>query len=76
MPNSASRSPLAPAAAWSYEGSEPSLSGSYLAGRSAAKLRDNDIASDYLGHALKADRGNPLLTEKMFLLELSEGNMP
>lgn len=68
--------PLAPSAAWSYERSEPSLSGSYLAGRSAAKLRDNDIASDYLGNALKVDQGNPLLTEKMFLLELSEGNMP
>jgi tetratricopeptide (TPR) repeat protein len=53
-----------------------SSSGSYLAGRSAAKLRDNDVASDYLTSALKADTGNPVLTEKIFLLELSEGNMP
>ena len=53
-----------------------SVSGSYLAGRSAAKLRDNDVASDYLANALKGDAGNPLLTERIFLLELSEGNMP
>ena len=53
-----------------------SSSGSYLAGRSAAKLRDNDIASNYLSSALDADSGNPVLTEKIFLLELSEGNMP
>ena len=51
-------------------------SGSYLAGRSAAKLRDNGHASDYLSDALKADAGNPILTEKIFLLELSEGNIP
>ncbi|WP_421693456.1 tetratricopeptide repeat protein [Aestuariivirga sp.] len=56
--------------------SDASISGSYLAGRSAAKLRDNDLASDYLSDALKADSGNPVLTEKIFLLELSEGNMP
>ena len=53
-----------------------SISGSYLAGRSAAKLRDNALASDYLLDALKLDAGNPVLTEKVFLLELSEGNMP
>ncbi len=52
-----------------------SSSGSYLAGRSAAKLRDNGHASDYLSNALKADVGNPILTEKIFLLELSEGNI-
>lgn len=53
-----------------------SVSGNYLAGRSAAKLRDNEAASDYLANALKGDAGNPLLTERIFLLELSEGNMP
>ena len=62
-------------AAFAYDPAASS-SGSYLAGRSAAKLRDNDIASDYLANALKADTGNPALTEKIFLLELSEGNMP
>jgi len=67
---------LPAAHALAYEGMEASPSGSYLAGRSAAKLRDNDLASDFLGHALKADSGNPILTEKVFLLELSEGNMP
>lgn len=63
-------------AALAYDPAASSLSGSYLAGRSAAKLRDNDIASNYLASALKADAGNPLLTEKIFLLELSEGDMP
>ena len=67
---------LPAANAHAYEGMEASPSGGYLAGRSAAKLRDNDLASDFLGHALKADAGNPILTEKVFLLELSEGNMP
>ena len=61
-----------PAAA--YEKPEASPSGSYLAGRSAAKLRDNDLASDYLNQVLKYDSGNPILVEKIFLLELSEGN--
>lgn len=62
-----------PAAA--YERPEASPSGSYLAGRSAAKLRDNDLASDYLNQVLKADEGNPILVEKIFLLDLSEGNI-
>ena len=34
-----------------------SSSGNYLAGRSAAKARDNGHASDYLSNALKADAG-------------------
>ena len=62
-----------PAAA--YEKPEASPSGSYLAGRSAAKLRDNDLASDYLNTVLQADEGNPILIEKIFLLDLSEGNI-
>lgn len=61
------------AAAFAYD---PSVSGNYLAGRSAAKLRDNDLASGYLSNALNSDIGNPVLTEKIFLLELSEGNIP
>ncbi len=68
--------PLSAGAALAYEQAGLSPSGSYLAGRSAAKLRDNDIASDYLTGTLKADEGNPVLTEKVFLLELSEGNLP
>jgi tetratricopeptide (TPR) repeat protein len=63
-------------AALAYDPAATSVSGSYLAGRSAAKLRDNDLASDYLTNALKSDTGNPILTEKIFLLELSEGDMP
>ena len=43
-------------AALAYD-SEVWSSGSYLAGRSAAKLRDNGHASDYLSSALKADAG-------------------
>ncbi len=54
---------------------EMSLSGSYLAGRTASKLRDNDVASDYLSRALRGDSGNPVLIERVFLLELSEGNI-
>ncbi len=68
--------PLSAGAALAYERAGLSPSGSYLAGRSAAKLRDNDLASDYLSSVLKADAGNPVLTEKVFLLELSEGNIP
>ena len=68
--------PLSAGAALAYDPAGLSPSGSYLAGRSAAKLRDNDLASEYLGGALKADEGNPVLTEKIFLLELSEGNLP
>jgi tetratricopeptide (TPR) repeat protein len=68
--------PLAGGFAAAYEKAAVSPSGSYLAGRSAAKLRDNDLASDYLKNVLKWDQGNPLLIEKIFLLELSEGNLP
>ncbi|MBC8037264.1 MAG: tetratricopeptide repeat protein [Rhizobiales bacterium] len=54
---------------------ETSLSGNYLAGRTASKLRDNDVASEYLSRALEGDSGNPVLIERVFLLELSEGNI-
>jgi tetratricopeptide (TPR) repeat protein len=63
-------------AALAYDPSSTSISGSYLAGRSAAKLRDNDRAAGYLADALRSDAGNPVLTEKIFLLELAEGNFP
>jgi tetratricopeptide (TPR) repeat protein len=64
-----------PAAAYERSG-EPSFSGSYLAGRSATKLRDNAEAAGFLGTALKTDTGNPLLIERVFLLELARGNIP
>ncbi|MBM3519779.1 MAG: hypothetical protein FJX63_03250, partial [Alphaproteobacteria bacterium] len=52
-----------------------SLSGTYLAGRSASKLRDNDLAADYLRQALELDSANPVLIERLFLLELAEGEL-
>ena len=55
-----------------YDGS---LAGSYLAGRSASKLRDNDVASDYFSRALSGDAANPYLVERVFMLELAEGNI-
>ncbi|MBI2717721.1 MAG: tetratricopeptide repeat protein [Rhizobiales bacterium] len=55
---------------------ELSLSGNYLAGRTASKLRDNDLASGYFTRALAADANNPVLIERIFLLELAEGNLP
>jgi tetratricopeptide (TPR) repeat protein len=67
--------PLFAPSALAYEKAEPSFAGSYLAGRSAIKLRDNDLASDYLSTALKSDAGNTLLIERIFLLQLSEGNL-
>jgi tetratricopeptide (TPR) repeat protein len=63
-----------PAAA-SQQASEPAFSGSYLAGRSASKLRDNAQASGYFARALQSDADNPLLVERVFLLELAGGNM-
>jgi tetratricopeptide (TPR) repeat protein len=53
-----------------------SLSGNYLAGRTAGKERDTEAAADYLSKALIEDPDNPVLIEKLFLLELSSGNMP
>lgn len=52
-----------------------SFSGSYLAGRSASKLRDNTLAAGYFGTALKTDSGNPLLVERVFLLKLASGDI-
>ena len=67
--------PLSAANAQAYDRAEGTFAGSYLAGRSAAKLRDNDLASGFLSDALKADAANPLLIERIFLLELSQGNL-
>jgi tetratricopeptide (TPR) repeat protein len=53
-----------------------SLSGNYLAARSADKARDGSEASDYLTRALLLDPGNPALIERLFLLELQSGDMP
>jgi tetratricopeptide (TPR) repeat protein len=53
-----------------------SLSGNYLAARSADKARDGQEASDYLTRALLLDPDNPALVERLFLLELQAGDMP
>ena len=53
-----------------------SLSGNYLAGRSADRGRDDEIAARYLSQALLEDPGNPVLIEKLFELELASGNVP
>jgi tetratricopeptide (TPR) repeat protein len=66
--------PVAPAFAYELV-ADGSLSGNYLAGRSASKLRDNDAASSYFERALQADLGNPVLVERVFTLELAEGNI-
>ena len=65
-----------PGAGLAYEvPADASLSGSYLAGRSASRLRDNDVASGYFARALEEDAGNPVLIERVFMLELAEGNI-
>jgi tetratricopeptide (TPR) repeat protein len=58
--------------------SEPTdsyLSGTYLAGRTAGRLRDMDAAIGYVADALKQDPGNIILTERLFMLELSSGDI-
>jgi tetratricopeptide (TPR) repeat protein len=52
------------------------FSGNYLAGLSASRARDNSVAADYLSKALLNDPKNPVLTEKLFFLEVAAGNMP
>ena len=52
-----------------------SLSGNFLASRSAAQAKDSAIASVYLEAALKQDPGNPGLVEQLFLMRLNNGNV-
>jgi tetratricopeptide (TPR) repeat protein len=52
-----------------------SLSGNYLAARSADKARDGDEAAEYLARALLLDPENPALLERLFLIELGSGDM-
>ncbi len=51
------------------------LSGTYLAGRTAGRLRDMDAASDYVQEALQQDPNNIVLIERLFTLELSSGDI-
>lgn len=53
---------------------QPSLLGSYLAGRIARGLRDHDAAAKYFGQALGLDPDSDVLLEQAFVLELSRGN--
>ena len=43
-----------------------SLSGSYLAGRYASKVRDHDLAAEYFAQALRDDPNNSVLIERTF----------
>ena len=58
------------------KGEEPSLLGSYLAGRVARGEHDTRSAAVYYGQALTRDPGNEVLIEQSFLMELTEGNWP
>jgi tetratricopeptide (TPR) repeat protein len=64
-----------PTATASTDGSV-SWSGTYLAGRTAGRLRDIDAASVYVADALEHDPGNIVLIERLFILELSAGDLP
>ena len=52
-----------------------SLSGSYLAGRYASKLRDLDLAAEYFAQALRDDPSNSVLVERTFVLAFSAGDL-
>lgn len=52
-----------------------SLSGSYLAGRSADMSNDIDAALAYLAFTLEADRGNPVLGDRVLTLLLAAGEI-
>ncbi len=52
-----------------------SLSGSYLAGRSADAANDVDAALTYLSFALLEDPGNPFLIDRVLTLQLAAGEI-
>jgi tetratricopeptide (TPR) repeat protein len=52
-----------------------SLSGSYLAGRHASKIRDLDLAAEYFSQALRDDPNNSVLIERTFVLAFSAGDL-
>jgi tetratricopeptide (TPR) repeat protein len=66
---------LMPAQAGTPGFEEASLSGNYLAGRTAGKARDMDAAAKYFGQALRDDPNNPVLIERAFFLALSAGKI-
>ncbi len=54
---------------------ETSLSGNFLAGRVAADAHDNELATQFYTDALKQDPGNAQLTERLFQIQVSSGQM-
>jgi tetratricopeptide (TPR) repeat protein len=52
-----------------------SLSGNYLAGRSAAQAKDSAIAAAYLEAAMQQDPGNPGITDQLLLMRLANGDV-
>jgi tetratricopeptide (TPR) repeat protein len=59
----------------STDGRQTSLSGNYLAGRVAAGARDSELAVQYYSDALKQDPGNAQLTEQLFQIQVSSGQI-
>jgi len=55
---------------------ETSLAGNYLAARTAGRIHDNAPAIAFLTAALKQDPANAVMTERLFQLQLAEGNLP
>ncbi|MEL6373507.1 MAG: tetratricopeptide repeat protein, partial [Pseudomonadota bacterium] len=53
---------------------DPSLLGSYLAGRYAILQRDANAASQYFGRALKREPGDGFLVERAFLMQALRGD--
>src|SRR3954449_4948778 len=62
-------------AGYEFSDASSSLSGSYLAGRYAGKLRDMDLATRYFEQALRDDPNNPVLIERVFVFSLSQGDI-
>jgi tetratricopeptide (TPR) repeat protein len=52
-----------------------SFAGNYLAGRTAAWLRDNEAAVDFYSAALNQDAANPVMVERLFQYQLSGGDV-
>ncbi len=65
---------LTPAWQVTAEAREVSLSGSYLAGRTAARARDVEPAVTYYEQAITLDSANPQMAERLFQLRLSRGD--
>ena len=54
---------------------ETSLYGAYLAGREATVLQDNKVAADFYREALSLDPENEVIMERIFVLDLTTGNV-